>query len=188
MAATGSLQLTVLPVTATTRVTFARMLRALCSASLLVSLGCGGGGGGGGGDDDPGIDAPPSAACLEAETYQDIQNIEDKIFRGSCIFSGCHNGQATAAGRIDLRTGAARDALVDVDSEVNVGFKLVVPGQAKQSYLLLILGHFQPGEADPPTDAPPSSIGTMPQGTGGALLCREKREAIERWIVAGALP
>jgi hypothetical protein len=154
-------------------------------ASFLVCLGCGGGGGG----SDPGVDAPVSAACLEAETYQDLPTIEDKIFKSSCIFSGCHNGQATDAGRINLRAGMAHAALVNVPSEVDTPNRLlVVPGQPKQSYLLLILGHYPPDQADPPTVAPPGDVGLMPQATGGVLLCREKRDAVERWIVAGALP
>jgi hypothetical protein len=154
--------------------------RALVASVVLVACG-----GGGGGDDDV-PDAPTSAACMEATTFQDITNIEDKIFKQSCIFSGCHNGANTPAGMIDLRTGAAHDHLVGVQSAIDTSRMLVVPGDAKKSYLLMMLGQVAPADADPPASPPPSDIGFMPQGTGNILLCPEKRGAIERWIVAGA--
>ncbi|MEO8702034.1 MAG: hypothetical protein ABI867_18455 [Kofleriaceae bacterium] len=158
------------------------MLRLVILASFLGSSACGGGGGG----DDDMIDAPPSAACLEATTYQNLNNIEEKIFKGSCIFSGCHNGGATDAGRLNLKTGMAHAAIVGVASDVDTGFQIVVPGSPEKSYLMVMLGEIAPGDADPATVAPPAAIGLMPQGTGGALLCPEKRAAVKRWIVAGA--
>ena len=100
---------------------------------------------------------------------------------------GLPNGGATDAGRLDLRMAASHVELVNIDSEVDVGRKLVVPGDAAKSYLLVMLGQIKPADADPPTVAPPATIGFMPQATGGALLCPEKRDAVERWIVAGAL-
>jgi hypothetical protein len=153
------------------------------SLFLLILASCGGSNGG---NEDGGIDAPPSAACVEAETYQDIATIETKIFKGSCVFSGCHNGGATDAGRMDLREGMAHTSIVDVDSEVELGRKLVVPGNPAASYLLVMLGEVEPAEADPPTVAPPATIGLMPQNAGGMLLCSQKRGAIVRWIEAGA--
>jgi hypothetical protein len=158
------------------------MLRSAALSIALVTA-CGGGG-----DPPDGVDAPTPQACIDATMYQDIQNIEEKIFRPSCIFSGCHNGAATDAGRLDLRAGMAHANLVDIDSEVDSGKKLVVAGDPGSSYLLLMMGHIAPGDFDPPTVAPPGSIGLMPQGTGGVLLCREKSEAIERWIMGGAQP
>lgn len=156
---------------------------ALIACSALIACG---GGGGGDDDDDTGVDAPVSPACQEATTYQNLANVEDKIFRGSCIFSGCHNGDSTDAGRIDLRSGMAHDAIVGVASEVEAGRTLVVPGDPGKSFLLVMIGQIPPEEADPPASPPPPDIGFMPQGTGGILLCPEKRAAIERWIAAGA--
>ena len=49
-----------------------------------------------------------------------------------------------------------------------------------------MIGHVAPDAAEPPGELPPANIGLMPQNAGGKLLCREKREAIERWIMAGA--
>lgn len=150
--------------------------------ALLFLAACGGGGG----DDQPMIDAPPSAACTEATTYQDITNIESKIFKASCIFSGCHNGGNTDAGKVDMREGMALTHLVNVDSKVATGRKLVVPGDVAASYLMLMIGEVAPAEASPPGSLPPTDIGLMPQNAGGMLLCNEKREAISRWIMAGA--
>jgi hypothetical protein len=161
------------------------MLRLITAAMLLSAAACGGNGTT---TDDPMPDSGmPSPACQEATTYQDLTNIEEKIFKTSCIFSGCHNGTATAAGRIDLRANMAHAHLVDFDSAVNTGRKLVVANDAAASYLLLMMGEVAPGDANPPTTAPPANIGLMPQNSGGQLLCPEKRAAVRRWIEAGAL-
>jgi hypothetical protein len=144
------------------------------------------GGGGGSGDDTP-ADAAVSPACQEATTYSNLASIEDKIFKNSCIFSGCHNGGTSDAGRIDLRTGMSFSHLVNFDAVYATGFKLVVPSQPTQSWLLVMIGQLQPSETSPPTAAPPATVGLMPQNTGGQLLCPEKRDAIQRWIEMGAL-
>jgi hypothetical protein len=159
------------------------MLRFALLASLLVACGSDSAAPDGGG----GADAGTSAACQEATTYSNLANIEAKIFKNSCIFSGCHNGGATDAGKVDLRAGMAFAHLVNFDSKVEVGRKLVVPSDPAKSYLLVMLGQIQPADADPPTVAPPATIGFMPQGTGNQLLCPEKREAVQRWITMGAL-
>lgn len=133
--------------------------------------------------DPPLVDAPPSAACQLAETYQDLATIEAKIFKGSCVFSGCHDGNVSnEAGRQDLRLTHAFASLVGKDSQIITGKKLVVPGQPDQSYLMNMIGElpFQAGEE------PPATVGLMPQDTGGVLLCSQKRQAIARWITAGA--
>ncbi len=137
--------------------------------------------------DDMPIDAPISAACMEATTYQNLANIEAKIFKQSCVFSGCHNGANTDAGRLDLREGMAFADLVGIDSAISPSHKMVVAGDPKASYLLVIMQHVPLAEATPPADEPPASVGYMPQGTAGVPLCVQKREAIERWIMAGAL-
>lgn len=143
-----------------------------------------------GGGGDGGIDAMVSAACTEAKGYQDIATIETKIFQTSCIFSGCHNGAATLQGKIDLRAGAAHDHLVGVAAVVDTsgGRKLVVAGDVNASYLMLMVQSVKPADATPPTVAPPTSVGFMPQNTGGQPICQEKRDAIARWIMAGAPP
>jgi len=127
-----------------------------------------------------------SAACMEAPNHSDLAWIEANVFT-SCVFSGCHNGTATAAGRQDLRIGMSHDKIVNVDSAIESGRKLVVPGQTKQSYMMMMLRHYPPGEMEPtPVAAPPTDIGFMPQNAGGAVQCCQKLDALDRWITAGA--
>ncbi|MBS1119176.1 MAG: hypothetical protein H6Q90_1404 [Deltaproteobacteria bacterium] len=159
------------------------MLRIALLASVVAACGSGSATPDGGG----GVDAATSAACQEATTYSNLATIEAKIFKTSCIFSGCHNGGASDAGKLDLRAGAAFAHLVNIDAKVEVGRKLVVASDPAKSYLLLMLGQVAPQDADPPTVAPPATIGFMPQGTGNQRLCPEKRAAVERWIMMGAL-
>lgn len=137
-----------------------------------------------GGDDQ--VDAAVSAACLEAKQHSDLTFIETVIFKPSCEFSGCHNGvQGSAAGRLDIRPGQAFAHLVNVDSNIDTSRKLVVPGEPTQSYLLMMIQQIPPSGMTPPAAPPPDDIGYMPQ-TSNSVLCAEKRDAIQRWIVAGA--
>jgi hypothetical protein len=170
------------------------MLRLALALSLLTSVGCrmsldddDDGTSDDTDSDDMPIDAPISMACMEATTYQNLANIEAKIFKQSCVFSGCHNGANTDAGRLDLREGMAFADLVGIDSQISPDHKMVAPGDPKASYLLVIMQHVPLAEATPPAEVPPASVGYMPQGTAGVPLCVQKREAIERWIMAGAL-
>jgi hypothetical protein len=128
--------------------------------------------------------------CTMGETQSSIAWLEANAFSKSCAFSGCHNGSATTAGRINFKDpGQARDDLVNVDSMIATGRKLVVPGKPKESYLLMIMQHFPPDQMEPtPVAPPPNDIGFMPQNAGGAVLCCQKLDAIERWITAGAMP
>jgi len=135
---------------------------------------------------DSSVDAPLSPSCMEATTHSDLAFIEEKVFAQSCIFSGCHNGAATPAGRLDLRAGMSFAELVNVDSALVPSYKYVVPGQPNQSYLLFMMQHIPPAMMSPPATAPNPMIGYMPQNAGGRPLCVEKRDAIQRWIMAGA--
>lgn len=135
---------------------------------------------------DSSADASISASCLEATMHSDLAWIESNVFKTSCIFSGCHNGANTDAGRLDLREGMSFAELVNVDSVIAPTYKYVVPNQPNQSHLLLMIQHVAPDMMSPPTVAPDPQIGYMPQNAGGRPLCVEKRSAIERWIMAGA--
>jgi len=160
------------------------------AAVLLVVAACGGGG------SDDSVDASngracmvsTSASCMEAANHQDLAWIEANVFFVQCTFSGCHNGAATMAGRINLKDpGMSHDDLVGADSMIVTGRKLVVAGAPKQSYLMMMLRLFPPSEMEPtPVSAPPTDIGFMPQGTNGASICCQKLDAIERWVSAGA--
>lgn len=144
---------------------------------------------------DSSVDAPISASCMEAKTHSDLAWIEANVFKTSCIFSGCHNGANTDAGHLDLREkglGTPADPpgsfaeLVNVDSVIAPTYKYVVPNQPNQSHLLMMIQHIPPAMMSPPTMDPDPQIGYMPQNAGGRALCVEKRDAIERWIMAGA--
>ncbi len=144
------------------------------AAGGLATTGCGG--------DDGGsvIDAGLSPSCQEALTRSDLAWIQEKVFQPSCAnFSDCHQGRATDAAGLNLETGQSRANLVDADSTLFPQFKLVAPGRPRDSYLLIILGHYP----DLMQFIDPDS-GTMPYNS--PLLCQPKREAIERWILAGA--
>ena len=127
--------------------------------------------------------------CMQAATKQELSWIEPNIFKPHCAFSGCHNDAMTTAGRIDmLNSGKSHADLVGQDSMIATGRKLVVAGQPKQSYLLLMMQQFKPSEMEPtPASPPPSDIGFMPQGTDNVPLCCQKLDAVERWITAGAM-
>jgi hypothetical protein len=157
---------------------------------LVVVAACGGEGG-------ASVDAGPTRACMpsmsmscqEATLHSDLAWIEANVFAPQCAFSGCHNGQATSAGRINLKDmGMSHGDLVNVDSMIANGRKLVVSGQPKQSYLMMMMQLYPPAEMEPtPAQPPPSDIGFMPQGTDNVPVCCQKLDAIERWITAGAL-
>jgi hypothetical protein len=120
---------------------------------------------------------PASVSCMEAENYSDLPSIQSEIFDKSCAnFSVCHMGNASSAGGLNLEDGNSEANMVNIDSVRITDFKMVVPGDPDNSYLMVILGDVD----GPITDG----IGTMP--FNNPILCKEKRDAIRRWI--GALP
>lgn len=119
-----------------------------------------------------------SDACMAAANHRDLTWIQQNVFTPQCTFSGCHNGENTKQGKIDLTAGKSYATLVNGDSALMSGAKLVVPGDPAASYLEVMLGS-QPGDIDP-------TVGTMPQDNGSQLLCCQKLDAIERWIMDGA--
>lgn len=125
-----------------------------------------------------------SAPCMAA-TMQNpptLTWIQQNIFTVSCNFSGCHSS-ASDAGKLDLKT-SPHDHLIGVSSMVDPTRKLVVPNDVKGSYLMLMVRDVPPAMATPPANAPPGSVGYMPQGS--STLCCQKLDALERWIEAGA--
>jgi hypothetical protein len=157
--------------------------------ALLAILSACGGGGGSSGDAGPDracmVATTPS--CMDATTHSDLAWIEANVFLPQCAFSGCHNGSATVAGRLNLKDpGQSHDDLVNFASAIATDRKLVVAGAPKQSYLMMMLRAYPPGEMDPPVAPPPTSTGFMPMNAGGAVVCCQKLDAIERWITAGA--
>lgn len=120
-----------------------------------------------------------SAACMAATSHSDLTWIQANVFTPQCTFSGCHNGENTKQGKIDLRDGHSFATLVNGPSALTPGATLVTPGDPATSYLEVMLGT-QPGNV-------PSTVGLMPQSNGGMLLCCQKLDAIDRWIMDGAM-
>lgn len=121
--------------------------------------------------------------CLDAASHSDLTWIQANIFDRHCTFQGCHNGMPNPAGMLDLRAGQSYAHLVNVTSVLEPPHLYVVPGDAKKSFLEVMLGFIAPQDADPPATLP--SVGTMPLDSGP--LCCQKLQAIDRWIVAGAM-
>lgn len=163
-------------------------MRTLSFVLFLLTTACGGGGSAAQPDADDGrvCDVSSTAACTDAVGKSNLKWIEDNVFSKQCAFSGCHNGAATAAGRLNLKDpGMSHAAMVGRDSAIAQGTKIVVAGQPKQSYLMMMLQAFPPSELEPmPVAAPPSDIGYMPQAA--PPICCQKLDAVERWIAAGA--
>ena len=118
--------------------------------------------------------APLSASCMEAMDKSDILWIQDNIFNSCAAFSVCHQGAANSAGGLNLESGFAEAAMVNVDSVLFPDYKLVVPGDPDNSYLMTILG-----AVDGPLK---DGVGTMPYNN--PTLSEPKLEAISRWISA----
>jgi len=126
---------------------------------------------------DPNVspDAGSDPACDEAVSHSDLAWIQSQVFTPSCALPSCHRGAAATAGFLALEAGRARSQLVDTASTSATSWKRVVSGNASRSYLLVAIGQVS---GPRPTD------GLMP--LGGGALCAEKRDAIQRWIEAGA--
>ncbi len=122
-----------------------------------------------------------AAPCMAAVTHADLTWIEQNIFQLSCTFSGCHDS-ANDLGKLDLRPGMSRNSLIGVTSIADPTRILVVPNDIHSSYLMLSLHDFPPEMATPPGVTP--AVGYMPQGA--PILCCQKLQAIERWIMASA--
>jgi len=130
-------------------------------------------------DDTEAIDAGPPDAdpnCLEAVDHSDLAWIQEHVFTPSCSrFNACHKGRALDAAELNLEPGMSQAQLVNVQSTLFTEYHRVVPSDPQNSYLLIILGQFQ---------GPLTDKGTMPYNS--PLLCQEMRDAIQRWIEAGA--
>lgn len=127
-----------------------------------------------------------SGPCMEAETHSDFTWLNTNVFNSNCSGTSCHQANSTSNAKKnpygDLATTYA--SLVDFASNVTPGVKLVTKGQVNQSYLMVMLGDFNPASFSPPQGPVPSDPGLMPQNS--ASICCQKIDAIQRWIEAGA--
>jgi hypothetical protein len=129
-----------------------------------------------------------TATCVEGATMNksDFTWIKTKIFAANCFGASCHSG-VTASGNLDLiddpyttlmgATGAGTMSNGDPTK------KRVVAGDPAQSYLFFMI-HGLDGKPHDFTD-PLKTVGFMPMSN--ATLCCQKIDAIERWIMAGAM-
>lgn len=144
---------------------------------------------GDGGDDDPsGTQCEineTSATCREAVNHSNLKWIEQNIFVQNCGGRDCHSTATPAPGGGLILDVNSHAALVDRDSMFGSGRKLVVPGDVKKSYLMVLIRGIRLDEADPsPAPAPPSDPGYMP--VNNLPICCQKIDAIARWIMNGA--
>ena len=127
---------------------------------------------------DPLPDAPPSPNCLAATEHSDLAWIQERIFTPTCsAFAACHSDGDDPAAGLRLTAALSHDSLVGQPSSLFPSRTLVTPGSPEDSYLLVVLGSL---------DGPLPDAGTMPPNN--PILCVEQRDAIARWITAGALP
>ena len=121
--------------------------------------------------------------CTAATAFTKFSEIQANIFVNNCGSSSCHQGK-DSLGKLDLTSTTAYGSLVGAMSQIDTSRVLVVPGDPKASYLMLMLHAFEPAAAIPPGIAPPSTIGYMPQAN--PTLCCQKLDTVARWITAGA--
>ncbi|HSK00102.1 MAG TPA: hypothetical protein VK932_02630 [Kofleriaceae bacterium] len=127
---------------------------------------------------------PANPQCAMAEAMPDVSAklgwIEQNIFVANCGGTSCHG----TGSPFPVLTTGSHAKLVDVDTTLAPGRKLVVPGDVGKSYLMVILRHLNLDQADPPAPAPARNA-YMPAGL--PPICCEKLDALERWILAGAM-
>src|SRR5688572_11200977 len=143
-------------------------------------------GGGSATDAAPTIDAPPSPSCLEADNHSDFDWINTEIFNKSCAnFTSCHQGNNPAGG-LNMTTSRAYMELVNVPSDWFGDWMRVAPCSLEDSYLMVKMRcHSETDQFGMQCqDGPLDGGSLMPPNS--RPLCRQKLEAIERWILLGA--
>jgi hypothetical protein len=127
---------------------------------------------------------PANPQCAMAEAMPDVSAklgwIEQNIFVANCGGTSCHG----AGSPFPVLTTGSHAKLVNVDTTLAPGRKLVVPGDVAKSYLMVIMRHLNLDQADPPAPAPARNA-YMPAGL--PPVCCEKLDALARWIERGAM-
>ncbi len=122
-------------------------------------------------DDSPDAQTP-SPDCVEARDHSDLAWIQNEVFTPSCTMgTSCHRGEANDAQGLNLEHGMAAANLIDQPALGCFGETLVVPDRPEDSYLMAVFGVYPAGSCRiflMPFKQPP--------------LCRDKLDAIERWI------
>lgn len=132
-----------------------------------------------------------NAECLMAAAMpavsQTLAWIEPNIFTRNCGTTACHSPTAGggAPGGVIVLTADSHTALVNVDTKLANARKLVVPNDVGKSYLMVLMRHLTLQQADPsPAPAPRDDL-YMPLNS--PPICCQKLDALERWIMNGAL-
>jgi hypothetical protein len=108
-----------------------------------------------------------------ASVQQQIFNTQDASGRQNCIVCHTDQGRAPAAG-LNLREGAAYNALVGVASRGKPDATLVIAGDPDNSYLVQKL------------EGAPGIVGERMPRTGGPYLTSGQMLVLRRWIQQGA--
>ncbi len=129
-----------------------------------------------------------NSACMNAVGHSDFTYINNEILNVNCMGTSCHQIDSSS----DAKKNPYGDAptsyasLVNFASQVTPGTTLVVAGQPKMSYALVMLNYLPAEDFLPaPTIYPKMDPGLMPQSN--PTLCCQKLDAINAWITAGAL-
>ena len=117
----------------------------------------------------------PMCETAPATSFAAIQMV---IFNGKgCSSGGCHAG-SRPAGSMNLSSGSAYDAIVNITAQGGGGLKRVLPGDAESSYLYRkVSARTNPGSF---------SINGSPMPLAGSALSADQLAALSLWIEAGA--
>jgi hypothetical protein len=127
--------------------------------------------------DEPDANGSPDAspACVEAVGHSDFAYVRDKVFAKSCKFEASCHGSTGKAAKLSLTPANAYKELVNVPSIKKPEWILVTPGMPEKSYLLVKIG-----AVDGPLVGDRMPYRNRP-------MCKEKRDAVMRWVAEGAL-
>jgi hypothetical protein len=147
------------------------------------------------------MDNTIAPVCFQdAPQHSDFTWIKANIFDKNCFGSACHTSKGSAKLKLSTDPNQPADPpvtqadaymnLLGTDgtgaiSTIDKTRRLIVPMDPHSSYMEFMLQFISATEATPPASPPPSNIGFMPQAN--PVLCCQKLEAIDRWIVAGAM-
>ena len=117
----------------------------------------------------------PMCETAPATSFAAIQMV---IFNGKgCSSGGCHAG-SRPAGSMNLSSGSAYDAIVNITAQGGGGLKRVLPGDADSSYLYRkVSARTNPGSF---------SINGSSMPLAGSALSADQLAALSLWIEAGA--
>ncbi len=167
-------------------------LRSLVLLVAVTGVSCSDGGGVDPPDAAPAIDALESDAelspsCREALEHSDFTWLHDRIFNPTCAnFTQCHD-TVNSAGRLNMLSRDTAYAELLGPSFFFPSWNIVEPGSPEDSYLLVKLRCFsEKDELGESCEDGPIAIDGELMPPDADPLCKQKIDAIVRWIEAGA--